>query len=59
MKRHFVMAAGMAVMSAVFALSGCGGNGSAGKEEASDSTNEESKEIIFWNTGTGDADKLI
>ena len=59
MKRHFVMAAGLAVMSAVFALSGCGGNGSAGKEEASDSTNEESKEIIFWNTGTGDADKLI
>lgn len=30
MKRHFVMAAGLAVMSAVFALSGCGGNGSAG-----------------------------
>lgn len=30
MKRRFSMTAGLAVLSAVFALSGCGGGGTAG-----------------------------
>ena len=59
MKRRFSMTAGLAVLSAVFALSGCGGNSGGADKDTSGQDEEGSKEILFWNTGTGETDKLI
>lgn len=59
MKRRFSITAGLAVLSAVFALSGCGGNSGGADKDTSGQDEEGSKEILFWNTGTGETDKLI
>ncbi|MFR2645862.1 MAG: ABC transporter substrate-binding protein, partial [Blautia coccoides] len=59
MKRRFSITAGLAVLSAVFALSGCGGNSGGADNDTSGQDEEGSKEILFWNTGTGETDKLI
>lgn len=59
MRRRLIMTAGLAVMSAVFVLSGCGGNDGGTEIETLNNQEEGSKEILFWNTGTGDTDKLI